>query len=326
MEYEGKHSALVDETTWQVVQDVLSGRRLAGDRSWRHDHYLKGSLFCARCDSRMGVSHSQGKNGSIYPYFYCLGRNKKRTECDLPYLPLEQVEEHLIAHWQTRKFDPELISVIEASVSEEIAAKRATDEQLLVSQRQRLQKLEKQRDKLIDAYLAGAIPVKNLKQRQEAVAVEEREAQRLLELASVNHELLEERLEIALGLLEHCARLYLTADEETRRSLNQVFFDSVFMDSNGVKEVVLNPPFAELENRAIGLADDMDDDDPEGGPDDPGPNGGGDLSRSLQDEAHRRTDGLASERTNPEVSRPRGSNLLLLAAGVGFEPTRRFHA
>src|SRR3954471_12032173 len=40
---------LVDEITWQKVQDVLAGRRLAGDRSWRHTHYLKGSLLCARC-------------------------------------------------------------------------------------------------------------------------------------------------------------------------------------------------------------------------------------------------------------------------------------
>lgn len=27
-----------------------------------------------------------GKTGAIYPYFYCLGRSKKRFDCQLPYL------------------------------------------------------------------------------------------------------------------------------------------------------------------------------------------------------------------------------------------------
>jgi hypothetical protein len=36
----------------------------------------------------LGVSYSKGNCGTIYPYFfYCLGRNKKRTPCDLPYVP-----------------------------------------------------------------------------------------------------------------------------------------------------------------------------------------------------------------------------------------------
>jgi hypothetical protein len=34
--YDGNHEPLVDEVLWQRVQDVLAGRRIAGDRSWRH--------------------------------------------------------------------------------------------------------------------------------------------------------------------------------------------------------------------------------------------------------------------------------------------------
>lgn len=38
--YQGSHEPLVDEMLWQRVQDLLDGRRKAGDRSWRHQHYL----------------------------------------------------------------------------------------------------------------------------------------------------------------------------------------------------------------------------------------------------------------------------------------------
>ena len=101
LEYEGKHPALVDRENWHRVQDMLSGRRIAGDRSWRHDHYLKGSLFCAHCDSRLVVSLSRGKSGAVYPYYYCLGRNKKRIDCQLPFLPVEAVERWVMEHWST---------------------------------------------------------------------------------------------------------------------------------------------------------------------------------------------------------------------------------
>ena len=94
VEYDGKHEALVDESTWSRVQDVLAGRRIAGDRSWRHEHYLKGTLFCAGCESRLGFGYSKGRGGT-YAYYFCLGRNKKRTDCDMPYLNAELMEEHV---------------------------------------------------------------------------------------------------------------------------------------------------------------------------------------------------------------------------------------
>lgn len=133
VEYEGRHPALVDQETWERAQDVLSGRRFAGDRSWRHDHYLKGTLFCARCGERLGVSYSRSKNRRIYGYHYCLGRNKKRTPCDLPFLPLESMEERVMRHWQKVRLAPELIEAIHESVTEEMAEKRAQDEKLLVT-------------------------------------------------------------------------------------------------------------------------------------------------------------------------------------------------
>ena len=167
VEYEGKHPPLVGKETWHRVQDVLSGRRVAGDRSWQHDHFLKGSLFCGRCESRLGVTYSRGKTGTVYPYFYCLGRNKKRTACDLPFLPLGLMEDKVARHWQTIRLSPELIAAVRASVTEAMAEKRRHDQTLRSTQKRRLARLGRQREKLIDAYLSDAIPVVDLKRRQE---------------------------------------------------------------------------------------------------------------------------------------------------------------
>jgi site-specific DNA recombinase len=331
IEYDGKHKALVDPTTWMKVRDVLAGRRFAGDRSWKHEHSLKGTLFCARCESRLGFGYSRG-TGGVYAYFFCLGRNKKRTDCDLPYLPAERMEEYVIRHWQKQRLAPELIDYIRTSITEERVEQKSKDERLLLSQRRRLVKLDRQRQKLIDAYMAEAIPVADLKKRQEAVAVEERDAERLIKLASVNHELFEQRLEIALGLLEHCDRLYIGADEKTRQALNQAFFSELFMDKDGVKRAVLASPFAELTDRTIGLEDGPgDDDDPDldQGPTEPTdkvakerlPRPSRVITRPRETVQAR-----GQTRQNPAASRPQGSNLLLMAERAGFEPATHLAA
>jgi site-specific DNA recombinase len=315
VEYEGKHPALIDRATWERVQEVLAGRRLAGDRSWRHEHYLKGSLFCARCGSRLGYGASRGKGGGRYPYFFCLGRNKKRTECDLPYLPASLMEEKVIDHWRKMRLASELIEATRESIHVEMAEQRTDDRKRLATQKRRLLRIQTRREKLIDAYLAGALSVPDLKRRQDILAAEERDAQRIIELNSINHELVEQRLEIALGLLEHCDRLYIGADDNSRRGLNLAFFAGLYIDRDGVKRAVLNPPFAQLQDRTIGLADDGGD-EPEPKPSLPEPPG-------AQDNPSRRPRRqlVATATRNPEVSLPRGSNVALLAEGEGFEPS-----
>ncbi len=305
---------LIDDETFERVQDVLAGRRIAGDRSWKHDHYLKGSLFCDRCESRLGLTYAKGRGGT-YLYFYCLGRAKKRTGCDLPHLLAEKTEEHVIRYWQSVKLAPDLVELVRRSAQEELAQKKSEDAKVLASQRRRLQKLERQQEKLIDAYLAEALPVPVLKKRQEALAVEQREAERLIQLAGVDHQRFEQRLDIALTLLEHCDRLYIGAGDDNRRALNQGFFSELYVDRDGVKRAILNPPFAQLRDRSIGLAeeDEDDQDDPRDKSD--GPRGPGEG----------RTKTIPRSK-NPTHQQGPGSNLTLMAAGLGFEPRGRLRA
>lgn len=101
--HDGVHEPIIDEITWQRVQDVLAGRRLAGDRSWRHTHHLKGALRCARCKGRIGYGTAKGRGGA-YDYFFCLGRHTGRTNCDLPYISVEDTEGVVQRHWEIVRF------------------------------------------------------------------------------------------------------------------------------------------------------------------------------------------------------------------------------
>ncbi len=85
----------MDAATFEAVQRVLSARRLSGERS--HKHYLAGSLFSARCGARLLFGISTSRRGERYEYFFCAGRHSGRSGCDLPYLPLEPVEDAIAA-------------------------------------------------------------------------------------------------------------------------------------------------------------------------------------------------------------------------------------
>jgi hypothetical protein len=99
VEYDGEHPPLVSVDTWQKVQDLLSSRNVKGEKHRIHRHYLKSSLYCGRCGSRLIISHNTNRHGTTYPYFVCLGRHQKRTACKQRAIRIETVEELVADHY-----------------------------------------------------------------------------------------------------------------------------------------------------------------------------------------------------------------------------------
>ena len=62
---------------------MLDSHQGSGVRQRTHHHYLKGTLWCARCESRFIVQRAKG-NGGVYYYFFCRGRQE--GVCDQPYV------------------------------------------------------------------------------------------------------------------------------------------------------------------------------------------------------------------------------------------------
>lgn len=62
--YHGKHQALVTPEVWLRVQDLLAMHAHAHERTIKHPHYLKGTVFCAHCGTRMGYTRNRGRGGT----------------------------------------------------------------------------------------------------------------------------------------------------------------------------------------------------------------------------------------------------------------------
>ena len=194
---------------------------------------MKGSLFCGRCGGRKGYGHSRGKGG-VYSYFFCLGRHTGRTDCDLSYVGVEKVEEEVERIWKTQvQFTEQTIQEVGDSSRASLDARQEQDEFLLANQRQRLLKLERKKQKLIDAYLDEAIPVEDLKLRQTAVLAEIHDANGLITACQQNMEVVRRHLELVLLLLGNAGKLYRQAIGEQRKWLNQAVFEKILIDLTG---------------------------------------------------------------------------------------------
>ena len=286
--YDGAHEPIVSDIVWQRVQDVLAGRRIAGDRSWRHGHYLKGALRCARCKGRIGYATAKGRGGA-YDYFFCIGRHTGRTNCDLPYVGVPDVEEAVAYEWIAVRFTEEQVAAFSKRARDDLHHSAESGSRLIADQRRRLAELERHRQKLLDAYMAGALPVDLLKKRQNATAAEIADASRLIQNAQTASDDVFARLEQVISLLTHAERLYATVGDEAREILNTAVFDRFEIDSlpeNGANVVAITGAPLTGPVAAVAAATE--------------PN---------------------NEETPEELSLPEGSNLIQMAETEGFEPS-----
>ncbi len=252
VEYDGNHEPLIDKTTFQRARAVLEAHGHAEERDRKHDHYLKGTLYCGRCNSRMSLTHAKG-NGGTYPYFFCIGRTR-RNGCQQPYIPTNTIEhavEHLYAHVAP---SAKQIRTIRAKLDHALAGMRTQAEQETARQQRRLAKLTDERTKLLHAYYQGAIPLDLLHQEQDRIAGQITSAEAQLAIAQRSATDVQSTLDKALDLLAGCQRAYTNAPAHLRRQWNQALFLRLHVHDQDIQHAEIAEPFATLANPTLTTA------------------------------------------------------------------------
>jgi site-specific DNA recombinase len=240
--YPGSHEPLIDEHTWQAVQDSLAAH-VTGERTRDHPHFLKGSVYCGTCESRLLVQISKSRSGDVYPYFMCSGRHSKRNDCRQKAVLIDEVETRIEAHYAHIALDPNFRLKVEALLIDELKTARADSETQLRHLKRQREKLERQRDKLMQAHYEGAIPLELLKREQDRIAAELLDIAGKLEASNVHFDVIEHNLSAALDLTVDCALAYKTAPDHIKKQFNQAFFKRILVHSDTTLEPELAPPF-----------------------------------------------------------------------------------
>jgi site-specific DNA recombinase len=254
--YPGLHEPLVDPQTWQQVQDILAAHNTAGTHQRTNQHYLRGSVYCGSCGSRLMVTTARNRWGTEYPYLVCSGRTRRVTECHRQAMPVEIIEELIEEEYRTIALSPELRDNIEDLVLEDFDTLQgaAADERQQMEQ-QRIE-LMAQRQKLLDAHYAGAIPLDLLKVEQGRIGGQLTRIREQLAAADANYEQARALLADTLDLTRDCHAAYLEAGDSTRRLFNQAFFAKIYIDEDDetrerTVRVDYNEPFDNLLSRLV---------------------------------------------------------------------------
>lgn len=237
--YEGRHEALVDMDTFQKVQDIFDNRRLDNDKPAVRSHYLKGSLACARCGSNLGITYAKGRRGGTYPYFYCLGR-QRRNGCQLPFLPIDHVEDTLVRFWRTvEPVEDGALDDLRDQLVHHVKLAKSLSAKEVKRQTDRLAQLDRQAEKLLQAHYDDAIPMDLLRREQRRIVDERSQAEKVLAATTLRYEVIEKQIDIAIGRLADCGTAYERGTQRIRRELNHVLFRKLYIDDEGVAGVDL---------------------------------------------------------------------------------------
>jgi site-specific DNA recombinase len=262
VEYEGKHEPLIDRSTFDVVQRLLHEHNFAGEKQRRHHHYLKGSICCGKkdehgeeCRSRLIVTNAKSRSGRIYPYFVCIGRQKKRNGCTQKALLIEEVEEAIAEYYKNVELTPDLRAATEQKVLEQIAELREDSgverTRLVTMQRRALS----ERRKLLEAHYAGAVPLDLMKSEQERLGDELEYIESRLSAMELKFDTVESNLKAALAFVTDLHAAYVAATDSVKRRINQAIFERFLITDDGEVVGELRPPF-DLLLQASGIAKD----------------------------------------------------------------------
>ncbi|MGH9196896.1 MAG: recombinase zinc beta ribbon domain-containing protein [Acidimicrobiia bacterium] len=238
--YPGQHKPLVSPALFEKVQQVIRERNVAGTRERTHEHYLKGLLYCGECGRRLSLTLAKGK----YLYFYCLGQKnalRHKTGCAQNYVMAMDAEMMVEDIYKRVQLPLEWVERLEKELEDEIVERQSTAADLRVGLTKRISALADERQKLIRAYYANAIPLELLKTEQDRITQAETSAKSELESAESDLKGWQEVLTLAIRLAGRCHDAYLKARPKVRRRFNEAVLKAVHIADGRAK-----PEFTEV--------------------------------------------------------------------------------
>ena len=244
--YPGRHEPLVDEATFEAVRAIMTARKNSGEKPKKRPHYLKGRLFCGYCGGRMGISFSRSQNKTVYPYFYCLGRQKRKS-CSQAFVALEIIEAAAVQYWRRHvRLDEQRSAEIRRVVMDWLLTRQASSGKTIATQRTRIGKLEREQAKLTEAYLADALPIDVLRTEQGRIQRELSQARILIGQYQDDYQAIEAALDHALLMCRYGSLAYEHAEPEVRRQLVQAAFDKLWVIGDEIAGCDLKPGYVTL--------------------------------------------------------------------------------
>lgn len=236
--FPGKHEALVKPEVFERVQHVLDVRMQRNQRDIVYNHFLRGMLHCGRChaegrDHQLIFARAQKPSGEAHEYFFCGGR--RDDGCDLPYLPVQLVEEAMLRHIESLRLTGAEIEAMREQCETEAERQLRSGREAHARIAKELAALEVKEERLVDLVADGAMPVEKVRERLNKIQVQKAA---LTQRSTDSGEFVRQESELIsnyLRLVEQPGVFYANANDNVKRRLVAAYFWRIWVDDDGHK-------------------------------------------------------------------------------------------
>ncbi len=144
--YEGEHERIVDDDTWNQVQETLNrnGRRGGRNIGNKYGALLKGLVRCGTCDAGMIHTYVKKKN-KLYRYYVCVKAHQRGWDkCLTRSVSAPTLEGAVVEQIRGICRNPEMLGEVMRQIDDQHAARRSGLEKEQTAAERELEKLAAQ--------------------------------------------------------------------------------------------------------------------------------------------------------------------------------------
>lgn len=179
------HPAIISEEDFDKVQEIMSDREFTITK--RTTRLLTGIVKCKECGFNMSYKSSKKSNGKEYNYYICnTRRNKGRSVCDNDTIREDILKEVIQNELTYLKNNTELLNELKTEAINKIKNSTNNFEQDIENIKTIIEKLQLQREKLVEKYIEGIIPDDIYKKKEDELSTKIKEYNKQKTLAHKN--------------------------------------------------------------------------------------------------------------------------------------------
>lgn len=153
----GKHEAIIDRELWDKVQLILESKKGKPSRIYDGEYPLRGILRCPKCGAGMVISRTtntlaDGTKKRIA--YYCCGnwKNKGTSVCNSNTIRVDKANEYVFKKIEELVSNEAVIKAVVKNINKERKDKVKPAKRLLGDIDKELEKLDKRKRKIFEAY------------------------------------------------------------------------------------------------------------------------------------------------------------------------------
>ncbi|PWW99198.1 resolvase [Clostridium perfringens] len=246
----GKHEAIIDRELWDKVQLILESKKGKPSRIYDGEYPLTGILRCPKCGAGMVISRTtntlaDGTKKRIA--YYCCGnwKNKGTSVCNSNTIRVDKANEYVFKKIEELVSNEAMIKAVVKNINKERKEKVKPAKRLLGNIDKELEKLDKRKRKIFEAYEDDIITKEEFQIRKdelnEKIRILEEEKKPLLN--TISEDVSEEiPYEFIKDILMNFSKVLNSSvsREQQKKLLHMIISEITMNESREIESIKLN--------------------------------------------------------------------------------------